>query len=61
MNNRGVLLGIDLGTLGLKVIAVDADSARVVGSASAPVENLTPAPGYLEQEPEKWWTLLCQA
>ena len=60
MNSLGVLLGIDLGTLGIKVIAVDADSARVIGSASAPVSNLTPAPGYLEQQPEKWWISLCQ-
>ena len=55
-----LLLGIDLGTQGLKVILVEAAPARVIASASAPVENLAPAPGCLEQEPEKWWTSLCQ-
>ena len=57
---RRILLGVDLGTLGMKVIAVDAASARVLATASAPVANLTPAPGYLEQAPEQWWRTLCQ-
>ena len=60
MSGRNALLGIDLGTQGLKVILVEAAPARVIGSSSAPVVNLTPAPGYLEQEPEKWWASLCQ-
>lgn len=60
MSHHGILLGVDLGTLGLKVIAVEAETASIVAAASAPVENLTPAPGYLEQEPEKWWTSLCR-
>ena len=50
-----IVLGVDLGTLGMKVIAVDAMTATVVGTASAPVENLSPATGYLEQVPERWW------
>ena len=54
------LLGVDLGTLGMKVVAVDAASAAVIATASAPVENLSPAPGYLEQEPEQWWSTLCR-
>ncbi len=60
MSGRNALLGVDLGTQGLKVILVEAAPTRVIGSAGAPVENLTPAPGYLEQEPEKWWASLCQ-
>lgn len=55
-----VVLGVDLGTLGMKVIALDVASARVLGAASAPVENLSPAPGYLEQDPQQWWATLCQ-
>ena len=55
-----IMLGVDLGTLGMKVIAVDAMTATVVGTASAPIENLSPATGYLEQVPERWWTTLCQ-
>ena len=54
-----ILLGIDLGTQQLKVIAVDGSSAAVLGSTQVAVENLTPAPGWLEQAPEDWWTALC--
>ena len=60
MSNDDMILGVDLGTQGLKVILVDAATARVIASAGAPVENLSPAPGYLEQEPEAWWTILCR-
>ena len=55
-----IVLGIDLGTQGLKVVAFDAASAQVLGSVSAMVENLTPAPSWLEQEPDQWWTTLCR-
>ena len=55
-----IILGIDLGTQGLKVIAFDAATAAVIGSVSAPVENLSPAPGWLEQEPHAWWETLCR-
>lgn len=54
-----VVLGIDLGTQGLKVIAVRADDAAIIGEAAASVPNLTPAPGWLEQQPEAWWRILC--
>ena len=57
---KRIVLGVDLGTLGMKVIALDAETAKVVASASAPVVNLTPAAGYLEQEPETWWSSLCK-
>ncbi|MCY4072852.1 MAG: FGGY family carbohydrate kinase [Chloroflexi bacterium] len=55
-----IVLGIDLGTQGLKLVAFDAASAQVLGSVFARVENLTPAPGWLEQEPQQWWTTLCR-
>lgn len=55
-----VVLGIDLGTQGLKVIAVCADDACIIGEAAAAVPNLTPAPGWLEQQPADWWRLLCR-
>ena len=58
--NSPIVLGIDLGTQSLKVAAFDAASAQVLGSASAAVENLSPAPGWLEQEPQQWWTTLCR-
>lgn len=56
-----VVLGIDLGTQGLKVIAVRAGDASIIGAASASVPNLTPAPGWLEQQqPDDWWRILCR-
>lgn len=58
--NSPIVLGIDLGTQGLKVVAFDVASAQVLGSVSAAVENLTPAPGWLEQEPNQWWATLCR-
>ena len=48
-----LLLGVDLGTQGLKVIVFDAATSAVIATAGVPVENLTPAAGYLEQVPEK--------
>ena len=58
--NSPIVLGIDLGTQGLKVVAFDVASAQALGSVSAAVENLTPAPGWLEQEPNQWWATLCR-
>lgn len=58
MKYPGILLGVDLGTQGLKVIAVDAETRAVVATASAPVENFTPAAGYMEQAPADWQTSL---
>ena len=55
-----LIIGIDLGTTGLKVIATRAKDAAIVGVASAPVRNLTPAPGWLEQNPDDWWAALRQ-
>ncbi len=55
-----LLLGVDLGTQGLKIIAVEAENARIIATAQAAVENLTPSAGYLEQVPEQWWTSLCR-
>lgn len=55
-----LLLGVDLGTQGLKVIAVDVETRAVVAAAGAPVANLAPAAGYMEQAPADWWTSLCR-
>lgn len=60
MSHRELLLGVDLGTQGLKVIVVDAETRAVLATAGAPVENLTPAAGYMEQLPTDWWASLCR-
>lgn len=45
------LIGIDVGTSGLKAIAVDSESGRVVASAESAYPLSTPRPGWAEQEP----------
>ena len=51
-----ILLGIDLGTSGVKTILLDADSKRLLGSCLVEYPLLTPRPGWTEQEPEAWWS-----
>ncbi|MDR2529600.1 MAG: xylulokinase [Synergistaceae bacterium] len=49
-----VYLGIDVGTTGIKALAVDA-LGKVVGSFSHPLSLLAPYPAWAEQDPESWW------
>lgn len=49
------LLGIDLGTTGLKVALLREDGS-LVGSAYREYPIATPQPGYAEQDPRAWWT-----
>ncbi len=54
------LLGIDLGTTGLKVSLLT-ESGQLVGSEYCEYPILSPRPGYAEQEPEAWWSGLVNA
>ncbi|MDH7485437.1 MAG: xylulokinase [Anaerolineae bacterium] len=54
------LLGIDLGTTGLKV-ALFAEEGRLVGSATREYPILSPHPGTAEQDAEAWWDGLLSA
>jgi xylulokinase len=49
-----VLVGLDVGTSGVKGIAIDADGA-VLAVAEEPYSLSTPHPGWAEQDPEDWW------
>jgi xylulokinase len=49
------LLGIDIGTSSIKAVLVDAESARIQGSARAEHPIQHPRPGYAEQNPDDWW------
>ena len=51
--NLNVTLGLDVGTSGLKAVALDA-AGRVVAEAGATYDLLTPRPGWTEQRPEDW-------
>ncbi|MBN1148262.1 MAG: xylulokinase [Anaerolineales bacterium] len=48
------LLGIDLGTTGLKVSLFTEDGI-LIGSQSCEYPLLTPQAGYVEQDPQAWW------
>lgn len=48
------LLGIDLGTTGLKV-SLFSEQGSLVGSHSCEYPLLTPQPGFVEQDPQEWW------
>jgi xylulokinase len=48
------LVGLDVGTTGVKAIAVS-PAGDVVGRAEEPYRLLTPRPRWTEQRPDDWW------
>jgi xylulokinase len=54
------LLGIDVGTTGVKTLLIGEDGA-VRAEATRPYPLHTPAPGWFEQDPEDWWTATAAA
>ena len=48
------LIGLDVGTSGVKGIAIDGDGA-VLAVAEEAYPLSTPQPGWSEQDPEDWW------
>ncbi|MBN2452388.1 MAG: xylulokinase [Lentisphaeria bacterium] len=52
-----ILLGIDIGTSGCKVTAIDA-AGRVLAEASGEIVTSRPRPGWAEQAPEDWCAVL---
>jgi xylulokinase len=55
------LMGIDLGTQGIRVLVIDAESGKVLASATAEYPLLTPKPLWAEQHPADWWLAAQQA
>ena len=49
------VLGVDLGTSGVRAVVVDATTGRVISAATAEYPLLTPKPQWAEQEPADWW------
>jgi xylulokinase len=54
MAEQPTLVGLDVGTTGVKAIAIDEDGS-VVAKAEAEYPLATPRPGWAEQDPEDWW------
>lgn len=55
-----MVIGIDLGTSGVKVALLDAQG-QVVAVTSAPLQVSRPHPLWSEQDPESWWLATDQA
>lgn len=53
------LLGIDIGTSACK-IAVFQQNGKVVASENGEYQLYNPKPGYVEQDPEEWWEVICR-
>jgi xylulokinase len=47
-------VGLDVGTTGVKAVAIAPDG-RVLAAAEEAYELSTPRPGWAEQDPEDWW------
>ena len=48
------VLGIDLGTSGIKVVLVGQEGG-IAATSSAAYPLLKPRPSWVEQNPEDWW------
>ena len=54
-----LLLGIDIGTSACKVAVFDEDG-RVLAQASRDYRVYYPKSGRAEQDPEEWWSAICE-
>ena len=55
-----VAIGLDVGTSGVKALAV-AEDGEVVGRAEVGYALSTPRPGWAEQDPADWWRATSEA
>src|SRR5688572_15947867 len=51
---RAVLLGIDIGTTGVRA-ALFADDGTLIADANQSCPHDAPQPGWAEVDPESWW------
>src|SRR5919199_3731431 len=57
---RAYYLGIDAGTSGLKALVIDGHG-KAVAQGTASYALRTSRPGWVEGDPEEWWSALCAA
>jgi xylulokinase len=55
------LLGIDLGTTGVKAVLFNVEDGEVLSSAFCSYPLFHPRPGWAEQQPEDWWSATLEA
>ena len=53
-------LGIDAGTSGIKAIVLD-ETGVIHGTGYRECNLITPRPGWVEEDPQDWWTACCGA
>ncbi len=58
--DRKAILGIDVGTSGVKVVVIDREG-RTLSQATVGYEVSQPHPLWAEQNPEDWWEATCAA
>ena len=56
-----LLLGIDIGTGGVRALLVDGDLGTVIDRSSATWPTSSPHPGWSEQDPDRWWAATAAA
>lgn len=56
-----VVVGIDVGTTGVKVVALDLGKRQIVAAAAGEYPTHTGDDGRHEQTPEHWWDAVCTA
>ena len=57
--DKRVLVGLDIGTSGTKVILAD-ETGKVLASAVKEYPLYAPKPGWAEQNPSDWWRAVCE-
>ncbi|WP_314000838.1 FGGY family carbohydrate kinase [uncultured Paenibacillus sp.] len=60
MRDKQLLMGIDIGSTAVKVIAMTAEG-EVRASATGHYPTSSPRPGWVEQDPESWWSAAAEA
>ncbi|MCH2153778.1 MAG: xylulokinase [Phycisphaerales bacterium] len=61
MTARPYVLGIDIGTSGVRVLAVSQEDGQVIRTATCDITSDSPQSGWSEQHPTDWWTATCSA
>lgn len=53
---NALLLGIDVGTQGLRAALVNPANGQTVAFGVAPIDTRYPHPSWAEQDPQQWWS-----